>query len=132
MDGNPESATGDEYCRKGDLALHGLESVEKVVDDALIHSGDYLADHGRRVREVLERCRKHHITLSAKKFNSACKEVDYVGYKITGSGISIDDNKIASIKNFARLENITGIRGFLGLDRSARISQKQLLRCGHF
>lgn len=58
------SSSGDEYCRRGDAALHGLEGFKKIVDDILIYGptkGVVLE------RETLQRCREHGIALSRKK-----------------------------------------------------------------
>ena len=72
------NATSDEYCRRGDLAIQGLQGVEKVVDDILVHSAD-LKSHIAQVIAVLARCREHGITLSKDKFQFAQWRVKYVG-----------------------------------------------------
>ena len=109
------NATGDEFCRRGDLALQGLTDVEKVVDDILIHTNGDIEHHTQKVIEVLERCRKHRITLSKEKFVFASDHVEFAGYTVSSSGISIDDAKIAAIKKFPPPTNISGLRSFLGL-----------------
>ena len=50
------SSTGDEYCRRGDIAIAGLSNVEKVMDDVIVFDDnfDQLVD---RVRALLLRCR---------------------------------------------------------------------------
>ena len=30
------SSTGDEYCRRGDIAIAGLSNVEKITDDVIV------------------------------------------------------------------------------------------------
>ena len=50
------ASSQDEYCARGDEALQGIDRVETVVDDILIHS-DPAQDNLNRVVRVLERCR---------------------------------------------------------------------------
>ena len=108
------NATGDEYNRRGDLALQGIPNVQKVVDDIMIHTPDF-ASHLDTLKAVLQRCRENGITLSRKKFAFAKDEVKYVGYNVGKMGISADPAKICAIKDFPTPTNITELRSFLGL-----------------
>lgn len=64
------NATGDEYCRWGDEALGDLHNKVKVVNYVL-RSDEEFEKHVKVVRELLESCRRHHITLNTEKFNFA-------------------------------------------------------------
>ena len=66
----------DEYCSRGDTAIQGIECVEKVVDDILNHNSS-AQEHLSNVVEVLDRCRKHKITLNPKKFNFMRPSIEY-------------------------------------------------------
>ena len=57
------SSTGDEYCRRGDIAIAGLSNVEKVMDDVIVHDENF-EQHVERVRSLLLRCRENVITLN--------------------------------------------------------------------
>jgi hypothetical protein len=107
-------STGDEYNRRGDIAIAGLSNVEKVVDDLLVHDVS-LAEHVLHVRQVLQRCRDNAITLSREKFVFAQPAVKYVGYIVTRDGIAADPDKVSAIKDFPSPKNISELRGFLGL-----------------
>lgn len=107
-------STGDEYNRRGELAITGLKDVEKVVDDMLIHS-DTIADHVQSVRKVLTRCRAHGVTLNPAKFKFAEESIDFVGYKISTQGIQADPCKITAIADFPLPTNLTELRSFFGL-----------------
>ena len=75
------SSTGDEYCRRGDIAIAGLSNVEKVMDDVIVHD-ENCEQHFERIRSLLLRCREHGITLNPDKFKFAENEENYVGFKI--------------------------------------------------
>ena len=66
------SPMGDEYCRRGDIAIAGLSNVEKVMDDVIVFD-DNFDQHVDRVRALLLRCREHGITLNPDKFKFAEK-----------------------------------------------------------
>ncbi|KAK8373386.1 hypothetical protein O3P69_018338 [Scylla paramamosain] len=85
-------ATGDEFCRRGDAALDGVQQCAKVVDDILLWDEDY-ETHIRRVYEVLVRCRTHDITINAEKFVLAAPDVTFCGFKLSREGIAADEEK---------------------------------------
>ena len=107
-------ATGDEFCRRGDVALSGVQQCVKVVDDILLWDEHFDA-HLERVYEVLVRCRTHGITINADKFVLAASEVSFCGYGISGEGIAADDTKVRAITEFPKPANITDVRSFMGL-----------------
>ena len=53
-----------------------MENVQKVVEDVLIYDMD-LSTHGKRVKDVIQRCADHGITLNRDKFVFAKPQVDY-------------------------------------------------------
>ena len=105
------NATGDEFNRRGDLALEGLHNIEKVVDDILIHN-ESLESHIKSVIEVLKRCRQFGITLSRKKFNFCKSEVKYAGYEVGALGVCADRDKIKAIIEFPEPRTLAELRGF--------------------
>ena len=108
------SATGDAFCRRGDLALQGVMQCVKVVDDILLYDEDYM-EHLRRVNDVLTRCRAHGITLNAEKFVLAAPKVLFCGYELSSEGIAADPEKVRAITDFAKPANLTDLRSFMGL-----------------
>ena len=107
-------SSGDEFSRRVDEALAGLENMSKVMDDLLLHDATY-EEHIKRVLQLLLRCRKHRITLNADKFVFAEPEVHWVGYKINETGRTPTEDKIRAIKDFPPPANITDLRSFMGL-----------------
>ena len=107
-------STGDEYNRRGDIAMLGLSNVQKVVDDLLVDT-DTFREHVERLIQILHRCREHRITLNVNKFLFAKGVVDFVGYKVSRQGIEADPKKISAIRDFPVPTNVTELRSFFGL-----------------
>ena len=107
-------SAGDEFNRRGDVALMGVENVEKVVDDMLVHTETF-PEHVKNIVEVLERCRKNKITLSPSKFQFAADEVHFVGYEVGAEGVKADCKKVEAIAKFPQPTNLTQLRSFFGL-----------------
>ena len=108
------SSTGDEYCRRGDQVINGMTNITKVVDDTLIYDTD-LHQHFQRVESFLQACTENKITLNKDKLKFAQQEVDFVGYRISSSGIQADLKKLQAIRKFPEPKNITYLRSFMGL-----------------
>ncbi len=79
------SATGDEYCRRGDEAFGDLPNTVKVVDDVLQFDDDF-ACHVEGTCHLLQRCREANITLGLDKFVFAVAEVRWAGYIVGENG----------------------------------------------
>ena len=108
------TSSQDEYCSRGDEAIQGIDRVEKVVDDILIHSSSP-QDNLNTVVTVLNRCRQHGITLNPEKFELLQTSVDYVGYRINSEGVKADPKKVEAIRKFPTPTDITELRSFMGL-----------------
>ena len=129
------SSTGDEYCRRGDIAIAGLRNVEKVMDDMIVFD-DSFEQHVERVRALLLRCREHSITLNADKFVFAENEVNFVGFTISADGITTDPNKLRAIAEFPTPSCLTELRSFMDLVTSLvtlrRKSARQQTHCENY
>ena len=97
------SSTGDEYFRRGGMAIDGLSNVEKVI----VHYENF-EQHVERVRSLLLLCREHGITLNPDKFKFAENEVNYVGFKINVEGVN-------TVAEFPTQTCLKKLRSFMGL-----------------
>ena len=52
---------------------------------------------------------------SEEKLQFCQWEVEFVGYALTEEGMKPTNNMLASILNFPRRQDISGLRGFFGL-----------------
>ena len=73
-----------------------LEGAETDIDDIIVHAKTEVK-HDQRLHSVLERCEKINLTLNKEKCVFKCKEVTYIGHKLTQDGIKPDDNKVRAI-----------------------------------
>ena len=71
-------SSGDEYCRRTDEALNGLDRLIKVVDDMCQHSDD-LTTHVHGVWNLLTVCRENNITLSPDKRQLIVEQANFAG-----------------------------------------------------
>ena len=106
-------SSSDEFCRRSDEAIKGMQGVQKIVDDILIHACS-METLFQRIRDVLQRCRKHGITISKKKMQIG-QQVKFAGYLVSQHGVQPDPEKIKAISEFPAPTDLTSLRSFLGL-----------------
>ena len=128
------SYSSDEFCRRSDAIMEGLEGVRKLVDDILIQ-GPIINILLRRIKALLERCREEKFILSQKKFEIGTS-VTFAGFEVGHEGVLPHRDKAQGISDFATPTNVTELRSFLGMVNqmnafypypSRRISSLQLL-----
>lgn len=71
-----------------------------------------MKEHLRLVLQVLWR---NKLYVKFKKCDFWIREVAFLGYVISKSGLSVDPKKTEAIKDWPRLTNITKVHTFLGL-----------------
>lgn len=84
------------------------------LDDILIYS-DSEEEHMKHVKLVLERLKENCLYISPKKCDFVKEEVEFLGLRAGKKGVRVDPAKIEVIQNWPKPENITELRGFLGL-----------------
>ena len=68
----------------------------------------------QKVREVLEVLDKANLQLKADKCKIACTEIEWLGYKLSGEGVTPINGKIQGISERLRPNNLKELRSFLG------------------
>ena len=84
-----------------------------LLDDILIYSNT-LKENKEHVRLVLERLSAAGIHLKLEKCMFHIQEVDYLGLVITPGGLKIQDEKVATIRNWEDPANVKDVQSFLG------------------
>ena len=94
--------------------IEGLEGVVKSTDDFLV-TGNNMSEHDTRLRALLNRLAENGATLNTKKCEFQQTEVEFLGHKISPSGIKPLYSKIDAMINYKVPENITELRRFFGM-----------------
>ena len=106
------STSSDEFLRRSDYAIQNCPGVIKLVDDLLVYS-DSLQGLRTNLITLLEKLRKHNISLSEKKFHIAT-EVKFAGVLISQHGIRPDPKRLDALLGLSRPRNLKETRGWLG------------------
>ena len=83
------------------------------LDDLLVYSRDF-DEHLERLQVVFDRLREVGLKLNPKKSQLARSSVEYLGYTVSGSGISTSEGKISSVRNWKTPRTLRELRSFLG------------------
>lgn len=100
-------------------ALHNIlnkydKFVLHYIDDILIYS-DNIDNHRKHLDIVLYELDKNGLKLNIDKCQFYKQQVTYLGYQINQTGIQMDEDRIQTIKQFKRPNNLKTLRGFLGM-----------------
>ena len=97
-----------------DTVMHNIENVMEYIDDLLLHSHDH-ESHLRTCEKVLERMVQHEIKLNLGKCVFGSKEVGYLGFCLTRTGIKPRIDKLKTVAKAPAPTSVKEVRQFLGL-----------------
>ena len=83
-------------------------------DDILIYSKS-LEDHLFHLTLVLDTLRTHMFFANISKCEFCQDSINYLGHVVSVQGVKVDLQKIDAVVNWPLPQNITQLRGFLGL-----------------
>ena len=83
------------------------------LDDILIYSNN-MSEHHRHVKEVLKCLHNAGLYAKAEKCEFHSESVEYLGYILSPSGLTMSDNKIKIIQNWPEPKKVKDIQFFLG------------------
>ena len=84
------------------------------LDDINIHSQTF-EQHLLDIQEVFDKLRNAKLKLGRDKCHFCKDEIEFLGYIVSKDGIKTDEKKIQKIRDFPRPNDVTQLRGFLGL-----------------
>ena len=87
--------------------------VHVFIDDVICYSSSP-EEHAHHLDLIFKRCKEHGLRLKFKKCKFGSPEVDYLGHKISGSGILPNVHNTEKILNFVTPRNVDEVRSFLG------------------
>lgn len=89
------------------------------LDDVLVYSKS-AEEHQQHVRHVLELFRKNKLIANLKKCEFGKRELEFLGYRISDSGILPGVAKVKAIREWPRPSNVQEVRQFVGLAQHFR------------
>ena len=114
------SVAPEEFQRRIDESLEGLEGTKAIADDILIWGDgntieEATSNHDARLSALLERCQQKHIKLNVDKFQLRRTELSYMGVTLTDKGVKPDPQKQDSIQAMPAPTNKEEVRRLLGV-----------------
>ena len=110
------SPAPEEFQRRLEQALEGLEGVKPIFDDILRETqAKALADNDAKLRALLERCRKKGIKLNKEKVKLCCTEVKFMGHAISQDGLKPDPDKVQGIREMPAPTSKQDLKRFLSM-----------------
>lgn len=94
--------------------FNGIEGVLVFLDDILVF-GKTKEKHDQRLDIVLRILEENEFCMNRGKCLFAVTELIFLGWHISGQGISPTADKVEAIKNFRKPETVEEVRSFLGL-----------------
>ena len=83
------------------------------LDDILIYSNN-MSEHHQHVKEVLKHLCKAGLYAKAEKCKFHSELVEYLGYILSPSGLTMSDDKIKIIQDWLEPKKVKDIQSFLG------------------
>ena len=83
------------------------------LDDVLIYSNN-MSEHHRHVKEILKHLCKADLYAKAEKCEFHSESVEYLGYILSPSGLTMSDDKIKIIQDWLEPKKVKDIQFFLG------------------
>ncbi len=104
------------FQRLMELIFHGMHwtKVCFFIDDVIIF-GKTFDQKMANMRDAFTRLRKAGLKVRPDKCQLFCKEVTFLGHIVSREGVKPDPSNIEKVKNWPRPQNVTGLRGWLGL-----------------
>ncbi len=102
------------FQRLVEAVVEGLSNIIVYIDDLIVHSDSH-EQHLRSLDQLFERLRAHNLKVNLKKCVFGSKDVMYLGFHLTESGIKPGVDKLKAVKDTLPPKNVHEIRQFLGL-----------------
>ena len=109
------SNSPDIFQEKMNELFAGFEYVRAYIDDLLVISNGTFDDHLNKLDKVFMKLQKAGFKVNAEKSFFAKDELEYLGFKITRTGIMPLPDKVQAIKNIAVPTTKKQLRSFIGI-----------------
>ena len=115
------SVSSEIFQKRVHQVLDRLDGILDITDDILVYGvgateEDGNADHDRKLKCLLERCKESGVALNSDKLKLRLNDVSYMGHIFSSEGIKIDPDKVEAVKEMPRhadVEAIQRLNGFV-------------------
>lgn len=108
------SSASEQYQHEVASALAGIEGVENISDDIIIHTPTQ-ETHDQRLHAVLQRLVNCRLTLNGEKYQYNMNKLVFMGMLLSEKGIGPTAERVRSVISAREPENASEVRSFLGL-----------------
>ena len=110
----------EEFQRRLDECLEGLENISVIADDILIYgTGDTPeeaeASHDKAISALFQRCRERGLKLNKKKIRYKLQNVAYMGHIFGAEGIKPDPEKTRAVLEMEKPSDVQGVQRLIGV-----------------
>ncbi|XP_033750517.1 uncharacterized protein K02A2.6-like [Pecten maximus] len=114
------SPAPEEFQRRLDQALEGLDGVKAIHDDIIVYGcggsdEQALRDHDIKLVNLLQRCKEKGICINKEKIKLRLSEVTYMGHIISKHSLRADPAKVKSIVEMPTPTDKKGVQRLLGM-----------------
>nr|XP_058952093.1 uncharacterized protein K02A2.6-like [Pocillopora verrucosa] len=107
-------SASEQYQHEISTALAGIEGVDNISDDIIVHGPDQ-ATHDQRLYKTMERLKQHGLTLNADKCLFNVDRVIFMGILLSEKGIGPTEERIRALQETREPATVSEVRSFLGL-----------------
>lgn len=98
------SPAPEEFQRRLDQALAGLNGCKAIADDILVfgcgaNDDEAVRDHDKTLIALLQRCRDKGVKLNREKLQLRLKDVVYLGHVLSADGLQPDPEKVKAMRD---------------------------------
>ena len=102
------------WQRAMEQTLQGIPNVEVMLDDIIV-TGKSDAAHLENLEAVLKRLAEKNLRINVQKCRFFMERIEYCGHEIDKDGLHKTNAKIEAVQNAPRPQDVSSVRGFLGL-----------------
>ena len=102
------------FQRLVEAVVEGITNIIVYIDDLIVHSNNH-EDHIKTLSDLFTRLHAHNLKVNLKKCVFGSKDVMYLGFHLTESGIKPGVDKLKAVGQTNPPANVHEIRQFLGL-----------------
>ena len=108
------SSASEQYQHEIAAALAGIEGVENISDDIVIHAPDE-ETHNERLHAVMQRLSRCGLTVNGAKCQFNLERLVFMGILLSQKGIGPTKDRVKAVVKAREPENASEVRSFLGM-----------------